>query len=305
MALLGIHEADPVGAAQRGLSFILAGQSADGAWRDFTLPVGQSDAWVSAFVGAQVACCSDDAWQAAQRAADWLRANRRSDGWGYNGSVEPDADSTAWAALLFASLGREPAPGVLGILIRHQHEDGGISTYRSADGWGLAHACVTAATARALAVLGAREDARRARRWLRAARPTGMGWSGYWWASAFYPTMVALDALADEGLEGEEHALLSASNLGSIRSIVDLACALKMLSVSAPGHPLVGELVASLCTYQCSDGSWPASQCLRVTHHCERAVQDGDRRGRIYSDHRRLFGTALAVGALVEAGRGA
>lgn len=305
MATCPIRLPDPVGASAYGLAYLRDAQEPCGRWRDFELPVGVSDAWTSAFIGAQLAECGlDGAEDCAGKAADWLAAHARDGAWGFNATIETDADSTAWAAILFARLGRPSSPASLDFLRAHMRADGGVATYRDDDGWGRPHACVTSATALAFDLLGAQTEARRAGHWLRTVRPAGSGWSGYWWASPFYPTMIGLEALAGRGLDEGERALLTeADNLVVIRSVVDLACALKIVLLIDPSDPLVDKLVAALCAHQCADGSWPASPCLRVTHHSNDDIHAASRPGRIYPDRHRLFGTALAVAALAAAGR--
>ena len=102
------------------IAYLLRLQASSGAWTDFWLPVGTSDAWATAFVGLGMHAASgspvldpqvrQEALSAAQRAAAWLLAQPRPHGgWGYNSQVAPDADSTAHSLSLLARLGL-PAP---------------------------------------------------------------------------------------------------------------------------------------------------------------------------------------------------
>ena len=92
-------------------TYLLNQQAADGHWEDYSLPVGPSDAWVTAYVGLALGHVTPHtgaaaAPSAAKRAARWLVTNRPyAAGWGYNGRTRPDADSTAHVIALLQATG--------------------------------------------------------------------------------------------------------------------------------------------------------------------------------------------------------
>ncbi|HEX6755515.1 MAG TPA: hypothetical protein VF109_06170, partial [Mycobacteriales bacterium] len=118
-------------------------QGADGSWTDVRLAVGTSDAWVTGFVGTALASAGAGptaraGWGppageagaagpagnravdgAVRRAARWcLDALGSRDGWGFNATVPPDADSTAWVCTLLAASGRAVPARALDLLER-------------------------------------------------------------------------------------------------------------------------------------------------------------------------------------------
>lgn len=289
-------------ARERALVHLLNRQSPEGAFCDFHLPVGISDAWTTAFVGALLATGPDArAQDAAHRAAVWLRAQSSTGVWGYNRYVQPDADSTAWAALLFSRLGLGAGLADLRFFQQLRRPGGGFATFETDDAWGLPHDCVTAAV---LQVPGCATPAGAAETagWLRRARPPGDAWSGYWWATPFYPTMVCLEALAGLGsLDPEERLLLcEAPGLRLARSVLDLAAALRIAGTVGLGRQTRFRIANSLLKLQDPDGGFPPSRALRVTRHTICAPQPGATHGRLYSDTERVFGTAIAWAALRE-----
>src|SRR5829696_5678304 len=86
-------------AVAAGVRFLSARQHDDGHWRDFDLPPGSSDAWLTGWVGyalsrsAELLSTPTRGLDAATKA---LAMTRRTGGWGFNGRAACDADSTAW-----------------------------------------------------------------------------------------------------------------------------------------------------------------------------------------------------------------
>jgi hypothetical protein len=137
-----------------GVGYLLDLQGADGSWTDVRLAVGTSDAWVTGFVGTALAStgaqADTEAGAALDRAAAWcLGALGRRDGWGFNASVPPDADSTAWVCTLLAAAGHPVPASALELLERHRVPGAGCRTYRRAGSWGDPLPDVAAAALRA------------------------------------------------------------------------------------------------------------------------------------------------------------
>jgi hypothetical protein len=120
-------------AIERGLTF-LTSFCCDRHWEDFSLPVGSSDAWVTAYVLAKLAelprNLRDFGIESGRAALDWLAASRTANGgWGYHRDVPDDADSTAWAILALRAWHR-PVPHVaLDFLESCVSDEGGVATY--------------------------------------------------------------------------------------------------------------------------------------------------------------------------------
>ncbi|WP_306132795.1 hypothetical protein [Roseivivax marinus] len=288
------------------VNFLAGAQDADGVWRDFRLPVGRAEAWTTALVGRVLSATGQpDADPLAHRAATWLTRTAPEGRWGYNAEVPPDADSTAWAALLLdrVRLDQNTTIADLCFVASHHTPEGGFATYRAADGWGEAHACVTPVALMATeARLGLDPGARS---WLAACRDADGAVRGHWWTSAFYPTLMARTVLGPVA-GGDPFRSPALSRIGSA---FDLACATLLAALDAPECTATRRLAATLAGLQRPDGGWPASRCLRVTPHwlgASGVAQGGHVPGAVFADDRRTVSTVFAAAALaVVSGQGA
>ncbi len=72
----------------RAVGFLLDRQDADGLWRDYDLEPGAAEAWVTGVIGLALGRAGGArAAGALVQARAAVRALRRPDGWGYNGST--------------------------------------------------------------------------------------------------------------------------------------------------------------------------------------------------------------------------
>ncbi len=155
-------------AVERGVRFLLARQGYDGLWRDFVTPAGEASQWPTGFIGCALPL-TDATADGLERAADTLVLAQNPDGgWGYNGEVPTDADSTAWVLRFLTRLGRhgDVCRRAASCLARHQRSrTGGIATYLESGpirrfmglggwvpfwGWCASHTEVTAVAGQAL-----------------------------------------------------------------------------------------------------------------------------------------------------------
>lgn len=318
-----------------GVRFLLAGQDADGLWRDFTTPAGEASFWPTAVIGEALLGAAPGATAvdraALDRAARALVAGQQADGgWGYNPSVPADADSTAWALLFLARLGGHEAPcrRAVSHLARHQRPSGGVATYAEARairrymglrpwvpfrGWCRPHTEVTAVAGRALLALGDPDAtgpaAAAAWRYLRSEQHTDGHWTSYWWTSAHYAT--AQGALLASALGHREAAAAAAAWVRRHPPGSAFDCALALLTAGAGGSDpgLVDALVDRLASAQQPDGGWPSGPSLRIPVPPE-VDPAGERPRRLVrfaggievADQHRLFTTAACVAALAGAG---
>jgi len=157
--------------------YVVDMQTASGAWCDFHLGVGLSDAWTTAYIGTclleaerSIGGCERRYVRAAlDRGAAFLQASQRRDGsWAYNGHVPPDCDSTSWATLFLAAMGSESHDDASAALRSFARGDGGFATYNcaasavpgSTSAWTSSHPDVTPVALRALESPGAQSDHR-------------------------------------------------------------------------------------------------------------------------------------------------
>jgi hypothetical protein len=281
-------------AADRGLQFLLRGQATSGTWKDFLLPAGQSDVWVTGYVASVLAELDETAARRAAQAA-WGRLQELSGaggGWSYNALVPGDGDSTLWCLRLARSLARDDsaaARAAARFLDSHVRDDGGLSTYATASeirsylglpaelsfaGWLQSHACVTAA--------GAHLPGYRARLlpYLERRQEPAGNWRSYWWFSDEYATCEAVTALAAGTVSDEQRErLVRAAGWARERVLrlcasrhekppaFSLALALRVL-VCDPGHSSSDQAFAlglqRLLAWQTATGAWPSAARLRV-----------------------------------------
>lgn len=99
-------------------------------WEDYLLPVGKSDIWVTAFLLFQLQNVNLTPEQSIlyTNAQNWLLAQAKSTGWGYNLSTPTDSDSTS-LGLLSTPMPHIIAKDILTKLESHCKTEHGYSTY--------------------------------------------------------------------------------------------------------------------------------------------------------------------------------
>lgn len=283
-----------------GIDYLTQLQSNDGSWRDYRLPVGESDQWVTAFTGVGMARAaralgSDKAAGAAERALQYLiNAQKYQAGWGYNGETGIDADSTAYAIQLFRELGCPVAAENEACLRSHFRDDGGVCTYRQNSGWGVSHPDVTASAALALDdnELAGMKPSLAA--YCRQSFIADIGWPTYWWKNHIYSTWLMLELHQRLGV--------AAPPLGSLMSVAidsvfDLAWGVGVLKQLDYPDAVLARPLALLCAMQEPCGKWPGAANLRVTDpdcYTPWIVPQGD----YYVDHSGTISTAAALTVL-------
>ena len=286
-------------AVRAALNFLLKSQNDHGAWKDFLLPAGNSNVWVTAYVGDVLAVRPEtDARDAARAGWRFLEKVMTPDGgWSYNPQVPGDADSTLWGLRLAESLDTsesDSARKAEAFLERHIRDEGGITTYATAapvrdyiglppfvpfTGWTQPHVCVTAACAN---LSSYRE---RFLQYLLQKQSGDGKWSAYWWFDNEYATAEAVAALSGKGRTAmdceaeiasriERAALWALSRVdiliaseGRFPPVFALAHALRVLARTnhlANARNDISKGVARLVEWQKPDGSWSASARLRV-----------------------------------------
>jgi hypothetical protein len=300
-----VGDAEAIRAAiDSGIRFLTA-SCGERHWHDFSLPVGASDAWVTAYVLAKLAelpgdyrdCLLDQ----IHDALDWLADVRTAgSGWGYHGDVPNDADSTAWAIRALRAWRRSVARDALGFLESCVHDGGGVATYprpmSPAPGWDQPMPDVTAA---AMAVLPRHRRAAALAYCARWAAADGLI-PAYWWASPLYTCAMlpACSALPRAVVTGLWQTLIALQPDGSFERALLLRC---RLSLGLPSRALAHALTAE----QNGDGSWAGSALLRLSRPDVAEPWSAIDSGPVYPDQCGIFTTATAVAALGRALPGA
>lgn len=287
---------------ESALRALIDQQCEDGAWRDFSLPVGKSDAWVTAVVGRAVLegaelLGSPSAKGAAERAADWLITHEHpSGGWGYNSTTPVDADSTAHAALLLVELADVDQARLLTILRQFQCSNGGFATYREADGSGAwIEPCpdVTAVAGLAIAMLGDQEAGHAAVSYCLEMLAINQGAKSYWWDSENYTS--AMLAVLLSWFSREIPITCDADQCDPFER------ALGILRDSACGS-IEFPKIMQLLDMQQHDGMWPATWHLSIVDPlCRQPWSEPRQYNRIFKDDRQIFTTALCALAISKA----
>jgi hypothetical protein len=291
------------------ISFLLAACGQDDLWRDFRLPNGASDEWVTAFVGWALLRGGDPGISDRVRRSleALLRRQRPAGGWGYNGFSPPDSDSTAWAAKFLDAAGyRGPAAEKAeGFLRAHLLPGDGFSTYAPStpirfvgdapagggSGWRRSHLCVAAnAAARLHGALSAH---------LRGAQSPDGSWSAYWWKDDAFSTALAVEALAGDasatGHRARAIAWARDQSPGTGSAFHQAWLAHILMTGSAADQRLAGEAAIALAEEQRADGSW-ASGAAMLFPAPSQAARDPS--GAAVLDDRRVFTTASVLVAL-------
>lgn len=307
-ALPGSSASPLESARAEAVSFLLAARGQDDLWRDFTLPNGASDEWVTAFVGWALARDGDPSLSGCLRQSvhALLRRQRPEGGWAYNGSSPPDSDSTAWALKFLAAVGwRGPAAEKAGSFLRAHILPGGFSTFAPRTpirfahdapaggdaGWRGKHLCVAANAAAQL-------DGALSRH-LRTAQSAEGWWGAYWWKGNVFSTALALEALAGDASAAGHCARAVAwarSLLPAEGSAFDRAwLAYILMRGSDADRRGAKDLAIALAEEQRADGSWASGAAMLFPDPSQPAR---DPSGAAVFDDRRVFTTAAVLVAL-------
>jgi Prenyltransferase and squalene oxidase repeat len=284
-------------------SYLVDHQAADGHWEDYSLPVGPSDAWVTAYVGLALSQVTSHegaaaAMSAATRAASWLVTNRPyAAGWGYNGRTGPDADSTAHVIALLHATGTREEERDSAWLLRRWQPDGGFATFEGPEAWGKAHADITPICFRVLPRHHRAKLEGNLIGFLTRMRRDDGSWPSYWWRTGFYSTYACLALLRDLKFEPIPSLVLSGmKETNSISSAFDLAFATGIAALQKDDL-LCQSLAKELLRHQNTDGSWAGGKELRVTEtNCSCPWEDP--RGQLYCDLKGLISTATCLAIL-------
>ncbi len=297
---LAVQVLSAIGAAER---FLVARQSQDGLWRDYSaLEPGWSEAWVTAVVGwsltlSPAGACTGPPVSAA---AESIHALAKGDGWGYNRNTASDADSTAWVWRFLARIDDYRGRSAILDLCHYLSPDGTAHTFHGAryGAWAGAHADVTPVLGLALlAVQAGSEFTGRVRKAALSQRtPDGL-WHSYWWTSNAYAVARNLEFLAatggiPEAIKRRIRYWLKAEETGVSPFVIaqELAAAACVDKESGIFR------CEALLDMQASDGGWAASRTLLVP--AQHAKQLESATVLIFADEERLMSTAMAMAAL-------
>lgn len=309
-----LKDNDPEQSITRALRFLIDRQSPGGYWLDFNLPVGPSDAWVTAYAGLIIShlprdLTTNQVRNAVDCAAGWLAKAIQIDyGWGYNSYTGSDADSTAYSILFLRAAGRNVPDGSYKLLSSFRKEDGGFATYRIDDNqnsWGISHADVTPVVLQTLietSNIGS-ADLLASQRFLQSQQEKSGQWKSFWWRSDLYSTSVNLKLFGELGWRYRKGTCLrSLTGLPVPDDPFELALLLKCLTYLA-GNKITGISLANLALsklldLQTTDGGWIADKILRLTSNTLKDQVNKEYTGDYYSDICNVFTTSTVIDCL-------
>lgn len=216
---------------EKAVNYLLNTQHTTGSWTDFWLPVGTSDAWVTAYTGLGLYAYITSALYnektmkktltAVNRAGRFLSKQYRfPQGWGYNINVAPDADTTAHVLLFLYQLQLLPKNNinylkedeenvkylsdkmkneVVNFLKQHKSSESGYSTYNyshQCHQWNQPCLDVTSSVLRSLFLIGDLDGNDLSQAWQKNfyhQQKENGSWQGYWWAADNYTTALTLE----------------------------------------------------------------------------------------------------------------
>lgn len=314
--ILPFEERSILEAITAGVGYLMGKRHA-GFWQDFTLAPGNSDEWVTGYVGTRLYPITGtspelmESWEALRARAQW-----RGVGWSYNGYVPQDADSTSWVLRLAAALdiNDDVTDQARESLENFRHENGMFGTYgptdairafigatddRSFAGWTAAHACVTGAAAGLRGIVPNHV--------LEKCQDPKGNWHSYWWEADAFATALVVESLSEgrarvRGGEWALDQLTSLPGMGpfSIANLIHAACAAGLARDSR-----VSAAADLLANIGLSDGSWLSDARMRVPDPADQNpnsnsnwIEGGRIEGSAVSDQRRIFTTATTIHAL-------
>ena len=293
--------------------YILALQKDNGCWIDWKLPVGESDSWVTAYVGYKLQNIPNHLKSMIEHseniASTWILRKQGIDaGWGYNGSVESDADSIACSILFIDSVGKRIPTNAYKRLEQFQCLDGGFCTYLTSNNtgsWRMSHPDVTPTALLALLTKYQYEEEPRIAEGIKYIlenqRADGI-WNSFWWDSPLFSTTANLALLhkiknMNIDLEKISGCLKRIRPKNSFETSLLLSSALYSDQESTD-MDYVSNLTTQLLSQQLPDGSWLSEPILRLTRQdCYEPWEDVYP-GSLYLDPNRLMTTATSLESL-------
>lgn len=313
---------------ENGLKFLLKSKNHNGWWRDYSTYAGESDEWITAYVGVVLAL-SDKPDHRSEALNAWKRLCHRHwwfPAWGYNRLVPPDADSTLWAVRLAECLNRKDSYRVrraIRFLLKHIGDNGGMSTYNKSKaigaftvlsnlqfrGWCSPHVCVSAAAVH----LDSLTNKQPLIDYLGREQNGDGSWTGYWWCDDEFTTSQATEGLAKNHANTKNTVLNKAVDWAmnrlkyySVNSCTPFVLASLLKTITFSQHPQAEAAIKiwlpKLLTDQKQDGSWMPSAWLRIPHpdvtvparHTSWKV-NGKGANNMIVDIRSIFTTATVV----------
>jgi squalene cyclase len=293
------------------LRYVVSCQSEYGAWLEWSLPPGESDAWATAYIGYKLRMVphhlKNKVKDSLSRASDWILKKEYADGgWGYNDLVGSDADSTAYTIMFLDSTGRRPPEEAYDLLNKFRSNDGGFSTYVSRifnSSWEVSHPDVTPIVLTALLTRYGPVNPTIVRgiEYVLEQQNSEGTWNSFWWNTCLYSTEANLALLDKVSATFDKDR--TKNNLHKIRPKNPFEAALLISSLLLTDTNYretnkILDLVNYLLQNQQLDGCWKSEYLLRVTDRNCYDPWTSEDAGILYSENKMLFTTLTVLEAL-------
>jgi hypothetical protein len=284
-----IHNANTTEVEQRAiktiddaLEAVLARQNKDGSWTDFAMPYfGESDSWVTAHIGIQLASLSSR-WHStglkmALNSAGQFLTNQGGQGWGFNSQSFVDADSTANALLFIHSIDHQIPSQAFDVLKTFWVPNEGFATVQNISNvpsnWCTAHPDVTPLALQALAIspeaneidLYVHDILNRAY-FDELAR---QNWPAFWWNLNWYTISAWCNCINALGYSRawsgvfKQYVQEQLGRFSETDSFVDEGLKLKTMALTATKSGMLNS-INRLTLGQSTNGLWPSGRILRM-----------------------------------------
>jgi hypothetical protein len=292
---------------RNGVDYIFSNRT-NQYWKDFLLPVGDSDQWTTAYVLWQLGLLPLKLLNLydfeIRESLTWLaQVGAQRNGWGYNATTELDSDSTSIAILALKAFNRDVSATAYDFIQLCQTTEGGMATYlpgnMSAGSWVSG---VTDITPVALDACGPRmnyDDKTKSIHFLNNSQLSDGTWPSFWWLSRLYPTSKVLTVLPRYSKILKEkqlrNTLLGFHPVGAFETALLILCLLD-LNLHRNATPLIKELLND----QLETGCWEASAFLRLTLKEVSEPWKHIDAGTTFKDVNSLFTTSTVLSALAQ-----
>lgn len=319
-------------AISKSLDFILTHKNENGAWEDFITHIGKSTSWVTGYILYTIKefITSKKNFEDTK---SYLLNVFENNGWGYNPTVPPDADSTSFVVLGLDGIvnWKNNMREKIILFLKNHKVNGGYSTYNNHSGvfktmnlplgfpihgWTQAHNEVTASVMMALQKLDAKPNGC-PKELLSPQDNRGM-WNSYWWTSDLVATEISLEYLKKQNFPIKNSKKIQQSIrsmqakdgsifLNQVPSPFNTSLGLKILILQNSDKKSLIKISDWLISNQNNEGSWPSEYILRIPRtDCVNPKSgtpwtfDGLGVNCIIKDQEKLFTTTTILSSLLQ-----
>lgn len=257
---------------EAGVKYLVKIQNQNGLIRDFQLPAGHGDEWITAVIGSLLKEYFDNQVPIDffNKAIKGLNSRWRPNGLGYNYEVPCDSDSTSWGLRFFQLNNLKKDFD----LTPFRNKNLGLGTYAKGDstiknylfksnikdfsGWEISHDCVTAPSAKYNT-----DSLNYILNLIDNNRPL----KSYWWKSDFYCYFFALSSIIFQGkltTKRENYFKEKLKNKAGLKDLFSKSLYFLTACLLKHNDEYTSSIFNQIKKTQLSNGSWPSETTLLV-----------------------------------------